>query len=768
MTTIVGSSPLRKEDPPLLTGSATFAADIRLDGELTMRVVRSPVALARILSIDVSEAAAAPGVRAVWTSRDVGSLPPIGFRQVQLRELEPYRQPVLAQDWVRYVGEPVAVVFAEDAHLAEDAAELVWMDLEEHRPVLDPRLEGTFPPDRPNRAAILEKGYGDVQAAFDRADFEVTLELAVGRHTGVPMETRGALARWDGQCLRMYGASKIPHLNREALARMLGLDLDSIHLHESDVGGGFGIRGELYPEDVLVCAGALRLGRPVRWIEDRREHLLAANHSRDQVHLIRAAVRFDGFITAVDDEFWHDQGAYVRTHAATVPDLTAALLPGPYLVPAYRCRGHIVTTNKTPAGTYRAPGRYESTFVRERLLDVVAQRTGLDPVTVRTVNLIPTSSMPFDRHMQALGTDVVYDSGDYAGLLDLVASSIDLAAMQREARESRRAGRAVGIGVAMFVEKSGLGPFDEVEVTVGTDGRVQVVTGAASVGQGVETVIAQVCADALGVDYDYVDVIHGQTDLISRGMGAFASRVTVMTGTATDMAARAVLESARRIAGDILEIDPDDLHAEHGRIVVRGSPAGPSLTLGDIAQALATDSRLAGRHGSRLSEIREFLNQHMTYPYGVHIASVEIDRSTWECRVTDYVVGYDVGRAVNPTLVEGQLVGGVAQGVGGALFEEFIYDENGQPLAASLMDYLMPTMAEMPPVRIVMTEQAPTSLNPLGVKGAGEGGITAAGAAIASAIDDALEMPGLVTQIPATPDRLRSAWLERMSHIPEE
>jgi CO/xanthine dehydrogenase Mo-binding subunit len=755
---LVGSSVRRKEDLPLLCGLGRFAADVSFPHQLHMRVVRSPFAAGQILHVDISEAEALPGVVAVWTAADVTDLPHIDFRMTKIQGLEPYRQPVLALDYVRYVGEPVAVVFAEDAYVAEDGADLVFADIDPHDALLDPRSSGLFLPDLAPEVARIEKGYGDVDGAFSNAVHVIEMELSVGRHTGVPMETRGSVAVWDGTTLRVHGAAKVPHYNRQALARMLGIPLPQIHLHEGHVGGGFGIRGELYPEDVLVAAAAVRLGRPVKWIEDRREHLLAANHSRDQVHRIRAAFRSDGFIDAIDDEFWLDQGAYVRTHAATVPDLTAAMLPGPYVVPAYRALGHVVLTNKTPAGTYRAPGRYEGTFVRERLLDAIAARLDLDPIEVRKANLIPAEDMPFARELVALGTEVTLDSGRYHELLDRTLDHLDIDNLRSGLDARRAAGEHVGLGIAYFVEKSGLGPYDGVIITVDESGSVEIVTGAASVGQGVETVVAQVCADELGADFDTIRVVHGQTDRISHGMGAFASRVTVMTGSATLMASRTLRRRILDIASSLLEADPVDLEIQDGRVAVRGTPAGPELTFADIAAAVAPGSAGATVHGPGLTATEWFTADHMSYPYGVHAAVVRVDPETAEVRIERYVIAYDVGRAVNPQLVEGQLVGASAQGIGGALLEEFRYDETGQPQAASFMDYLLPTAAEMPPVESIIAEAAPSPLNPLGVKGAGEGGITAAGAAIAAAIDDALGRPGVVTAIPATPDRIHR-WL---------
>jgi carbon-monoxide dehydrogenase large subunit len=767
---VLGRSIRRLEDRPLLTGKGRFAADIGFAGQLHMRVVRSPVAFGRLVGIEIDEALAMAGVAAVWTSQDVVAIPPIDFRQVRVPGLEPYRQPILAQDFVRYVGEPLAIVLAGDPYLAEDAAELVFADIEEMAPCLDATGEpGVFLPGVSTEAAIVEKAYGDLEQAFAAAHAIVELKLAVGRHSGVPLETRGAIARYDPAhgLLELHGAAKIPHINRRAIAKMLGLPLERIHLYEDHVGGGFGIRGELYPEDILVCLAALRLQRPIKWIEDRREHLLAANHARDQVHQIRAAVDAQGFILGIDDRFWTDQGAYVRTHAATVTDLTAAILPGPYVVPAYRARGHIRLTNKTPCGTYRAPGRFEGTFVRERLIDAIAARLGRDPLEVRRVNLIGPDAMPFGRGVDALGTDVVYDSGDYPRLLEGLLARIGHADLEQRLALRRSRGEKAGFGLAMFVEKSGLGPFDDAKVLLEADGGIEVVTGAASVGQGIETALAQICAQALGTLPEGIRVTHGRTDRIEDGMGAFASRATVMTGSAVHLAAIELRRKLLDVAGRLLQTAPGDLAIEEGRIHRSGS--GPSLGFADVARELAlhtgADQADPGRARARqagisspqnvvLSADGRFTTAHMTYPYGIMGVVVRVEVETGGLAIERLWVAYDVGRAVNPMLIEAQIAGGALQGIGGALLEEFLYDPGGQPLAASFADYLMPGLADAPPVDLLLTEDAPSPLNPLGIKGAGEGGINAAGAAIAAAIDTALAMPGAVDRLPVTSERL--------------
>jgi len=743
----VGRSVPRLEDRPLITGQGRFAADISFPGQLHMRVVRSPVAHGKIRGIDTAKALAHEGVHAVWSFADVAHIPPIGFRLTGLKELEPYRQTVLARDVVRYVGEPVAVVFAGDAYTAEDAAELVGIDVET-LPVklLATEEPGFYEPNLGTEPEILRKGYGDIEAAFRAAAHVVSLELSVGRHSGVPLETRGAIARHDEtrDILEMHGAAKVPHWNRDQIAQMLGRSRDSVQLYEGHVGGGFGIRGELYPEDVLVCAAALKFKKPVKWIEDRREHLIAANHSRQQTHKVRAAVDGEGHILGIEDEFFHDNGAYMRTHAATVPDLAAAMLPGPYRVPAYRAVGHIRLTNKTPCGTYRAPGRFESSFVRERLLDAIAAKIGVDKIETRRRNLIAKSAMPYALGLDTLGTNIVYDSGDYAGLLDKALAAADWPNLQRDLNQRRTRGEKVGAGVAIFVEKSGLGPFDTVRIEVANDGAVEVITGVASLGQGVETAMAQICADALGVDYTSVRVIHGQTDRIGKGMGAFASRVTVMCGEATWLAAAKLRDKALARAAELMQTRVSELDVINGEIVRNGG--GPSMPLAALACAMPEG----------LSAEDTFESSHMVYPYGVHIAVVRVDADTGGVTVERYMIAYDIGRAVNPMLVEGQIAGGLAQGLGGALWEELLYDEAGEPLSVTFADYLMPTVREVPAAQIIVTEDAPSPLNTLGLKGAGEGGANPVGAAIASAIDEAIRIPGAVTRLPVTPQRLRA------------
>ncbi|MGP3962181.1 xanthine dehydrogenase family protein molybdopterin-binding subunit [Nonomuraea sp. 3N208] len=750
----------RLEDERLLRGLGRFADDVNRVGALHLRVVRAQVAHARILSIDTGQARALPGVTAVITGEDVKDVAPIPVRlNVGGHDLSAYLQPVLAREKVRYVGEPVAAVVAEDPYVAEDAAELVEVSYDDLDAVLDGETalretlgEGAVPlHEAGNVAAVLDLGYGDCAAAFAAADTVVALTLDVGRHSAVPMEPRGLLADYDAGTgrLEIWGATKVPVFNRRVLASMLGLPEHRIRLHAMDAGGGFGPRGEFYPEDFLVPWLARRLGRPVKWTEDRAEHLVAVNHSRQQRHRIEAAFAADGTLLGLRDDVIHDNGAYMRTHGVLVPELTLAMLPGPYRLPAYAGRARVVLTNKTPCGTYRAPGRFEGTFAREHLFDVAADRLGIDRVELRRRNLLRPEEIPHTRPLNTIGTDVVLDAGDYPKLLDRALAHT--AGWPEEVATLRAEGRLAGLGLAVFLEKSGLGPHDTADVLVGPDGTVRVHSGGTSLGQGIETVLAQIAAEPLGVDPREVEVVNGDTELQPFGGGSWASRSTVVSGSAVRLAAEAVAGRALRVAARVLGVP------ESGLRLAGGAVTGPDvrLTLGEVAAACAPGSpHLAADEPAGLSARRTFEVEHMTYPYGVHVALAEVDQGTGGVRVRRYLVAYEVGRAINPTLVEGQLVGGVAQGIGGSLMEEFRYDDNGQPLAATFMDYLVPTAAETPRVETIVTEDAPSPGNPLGVKGAGEGGLSAAGAAIANAVRDALGLRGGVGALPMSASRV--------------
>jgi carbon-monoxide dehydrogenase large subunit/6-hydroxypseudooxynicotine dehydrogenase subunit gamma len=754
----IGASVERLEDRPLITGQGRFAGDINFLHQLHMRIVRSPYAHGKLNGIDTAEPRKLQGVFAIWTFKDILDLPPIDFREGPNEKLAPFRQPVLAKDIVRYVGEPVAAVFATDPYIAEDAAELVVLDIEEMDAVTDAALPASeFAHGLTTEATICRQGYGDIAQAFKEAAHVIEMDLSIGRHSGVPLETRGAIGRYDAarDVLELYGAAKVPHRNRESLARMLNRSTAGIHLYEGHTGGGFGTRGEIYPEDILVLVASMRLRRPVKWLEDRREHMIAANHSRQQRHRIRAAVDKDGWLIGIDDDFFHDQGAYIRTHGTRVAETACGILPGPYRLPHFRVNAHFRLTNKTPAATYRAPGRYETNFVRERLMDAIARRVGLSRIEVRRRNLIAPEEMPYERPLTALGDEVVLDSGRYEELLDKALERFEWDKLELDLKKRRAAGEIVGLGIAMYVEKSGLGPTDGARINVHTSGEVEVITGGASMGQGFETVIAQVTAQTLGVDYRRVRVVHGRTDRIEYGIGAHATRATVMTANATVVAAERVRAKALDMAAQLLQADVASLTIADGT-VSRTDGSGGGIDLGQLAHHLRPASPARGDREPGLASDGWFTTGHMTYPYGTQLALAKIDPGTGAVTIERMLIAFDVGRAINPMLVRGQLVGGFVQGLGGALFEEFQYDERGQPLSVTFADYLMPTAHEVPQVDVLILEDAPSTCNPLGIKGAGEGGIAAVGAAIASAVDDALGGAGLITQLPIKPQTIKT------------
>ena len=762
---IIGASVKRKEDPRLLTGRSCFVGDVSLPGMLHATLVRSPHAHATIRDVSLSRAQALDGVALVATAADLGTVPPIPIRLGSRPGLEPFLQSPLARSRVRYVGEPVALVVAADRYVAEDAADLVTVAydplpaLVDAAGARDSAAAMLHDGARDNLAARLDMVVGEPDRGLAEAEVRLRHRFSVQRHTGIPLETRGLVAAFDPGTglITVWGPTKVPHFNRQVLADLLGLAAHRIHFVEPDVGGGFGIRGEFYPEDFLVPWAAIRLRRPIKWIEDRREHMLAANHSRQQAHDIEIGAMRDGRVVALVDRITVDMGAYLRTHGVTVPELTAAMLPGPYRIPHYRCEVECVLTNKTPTGTYRSPGRYEGTFVRERMMDVLARTLGLDPVEIRRRNLIAPGEMPYRRGTDTLGHSVVYDTGAYASALEAALRAVDYPRLRASQAEYRARGRHLGIGVACVLEKAGLGPWEMARVEIDGSGEVAVYSGVAALGQGLETALAQICAEALNITVDDVTVIHGDTDLVPYGGGAFASRGAVMGGNAVLLAAHAVKEKILECAARMLEVSPKDLVLTRRRVSVRGAPTR-ALTFRELADAAAPTRALPLGVEPGLSATRFFQVSDMTYPYGTHVAVVEVDPDTGETALINYAIAYDVGKAINPMLVEGQLVGGLAQGIGGALLEELVYDAEGQMLSGTFMDYLLPTSTEMPgALSGQVLEETPTPLNPLGVKGVGEGGTVGAGAAIANAVTDALRPRGVeVTALPLSPHRVHA------------
>jgi carbon-monoxide dehydrogenase large subunit len=672
-------------------------------------------------------------------------------------------QKPLASDRVRYVGEPLAVVIAESRYQAEDALEVVDFEIDQLEAVVDARraIEKGAPILHPavpdNIAGHFVEKTGDVERALAEADVVLEEEFYIQRHSGVPLETRGLVAEYDeGQpLLTVWGPTKVVHFNHAVLAGLLDMPPSQIRMIELENGGGYGIRGEFYPEDFLIPFIARKLRRPICWIEDRNEHLKSANHSREQWHRVRVGANKDGRIVAFDDVLLNVMGGYIRTHGATVPTMTAAYLPGPYKWDNYRCDANCVLVNKTPAGTYRGPGRFGAAFVRERVMDMVAHKLGLDPAEVRLKNFIPTELMPYNTGTTAFGKPTIYDSGDFHKQFHLALETFNYYELQKQCEAERRAGRAIGIGFGCFVEKSGLGPWEYARVEIDPSGEVVVYTGAADLGQGIETVLSQVVADALPIDIERVRVVHGDTAQIPYGGGSYASRGTVLACNSAVAAVGEVRKKLMQLAAVALQADEKDLSIEKNCVVKKG--AGASVPFVDLAKLAAPISALPLGIKPGISGEGFFRAEHMVYPYGVHMALVEVDQETGFLKIHKYLIAYDIGRAINPMLVEGQLVGGMAQGLGGALLEEFAYDSEGQLLAGSFMDYLLPSSMEVPPVEIVLTEDAPSPLNPLGVKGVGEGGTVGVGAALANAVCNALRGKVEIKRLPLTPECVRDA-----------
>jgi len=761
--TYIGAPIRRGEDVRFLTGKATFIDDVKLPGMLYAAVLRSPHAHARIRSVDVSEALKLTGVVGVLTFADLPSgVKPIPLRMYQLDGLDRFLQYPLARGKVGYVGEPVALVAAVDRYVAEDGADLIAVEYEP-LPVV-PDVEAALRGDviiheeqGTNVAGGHDLKLGDVEGAFRDAEYTRKEVLRTHRHTGNPMETRGLVASWDAgrNELTVWGMTKVAHFNRAVLSSLLEMPEHRIHFVEPDVGGGFGIRGEFYPEDYLVPYAAMKLGRPVKWIEDRREHLMAANHSREVHCELEIAARKDGTLLGMRAHIHGDMGAHIRTHGGLVPASTAGVLPGPYRIPAYEAHIRCVMTNKMGVGTYRAPGRYESCYFRERMLDMVAEDLGMDPIDLRRKNLIQPEEIPYELGPTRPGiASTVFDSGDYPRALEHALERFgwkELEPLQGQKRE----GRYHGIGIGWFVKNTGLGPSEGARIAVTGPGSVAVYLGIATLGQGHETIMAQICADSLGVPMEWITVFHGHTDLMPWGGGTYSSRGTVMAGNAVHLTAQALKKRFLELASRRLETDPAGLEFRSGGVHAAGTDKA-LLGLGDLLE-MTRPGKAPGDAAPGLEATEYFHNNLLTYTYGGHLVHVAVDPETGMVEILRYLVLEDVGRAVNPLLVHGQALGAAAQGIGGTLLEELAYNEDGQLLTTTLLDYPLPSATEIPPVESIITEYSPSPLNPLGVKGAGEGGIVACGAALANAVSNALSSLGIqIKELPLSPDRIRA------------
>jgi carbon-monoxide dehydrogenase large subunit len=758
----IGVAMTRREDVRFLTGRATFVDDIKLPHMLHAAVLRSPHAHARIRSIDTTAALALDGVEAVFTYADIAPCAKtIPVRLYPLPGLERFLQHPLAHDKVRYVGEPVAFVVAINRYVAEDALDAITVDYEPLAAVVtiqDALLDKTVLHEEhgTNLANRYTLTIGDIEAAWREADYTRRESFKVHRHTGNPLETRGLVAHYDAgrDDLTVWGPTKVPHFNRAILATFLDMSEHNIHFIEPDVGGGFGIRGEFYPEDVLIPYAAIQVGKPVKWIEDRLEHLKASNHSRQVECEVEIAAKRDGTLVGLRAHIYGDMGAYIRTHGGLVPSSTGALLTGPYRIPAYQTTVSCVLTNKMGMGTYRAPGRYESCFIRERLLDMVAADLGLDPVELRRRNFIQPEEMPYTIGETRPGIPAVIDSGNYPLALQTALDRIEYDTIKR-LQGSCIDGKYHGIGIGCFVKSTGLGPYEGARIVISGDNRVTVYLGITTMGQGHETTMAQICADSLGVPMESITVRHGSTDLIPYGVGTFGSRGTVMAGSAILLASRQLRDKILAIASRYLDVNADRLSFRDGAIYRRGDDA-PCLTLGELGHLAKPDSPYnPGDPGLEATDY--FRCTDLTYAYGVHATHVAVDPETGTVDILRYVVVEDVGHVINPLIVSGQAIGSAVQGIGGTILEELVYDENGQFVSGSLMDYALPTSQDVPEIEDITIDAAPSPLNPLGAKGAGEGGIVATGAALANAVSHALASYGVeVRELPLSPDRVRT------------
>ena len=770
MTTRWFGAPVQRlEDERLLRGHGRYTDDID-EGALECCFVRSPYAHARIVSVDVSAARATPGVHAVYTAADI----PFGGTDLPILIPHPNlthgrTQRCLAGEVVRYAGEAVAFVVADSRAIAEDAAELVEVEYEQLPAVVTPEVaaaaEHLVHADVPgNVAAEMLQEAGDVDSAMKAAPRRAELHLRFERGAASPMEARAVWARWSAEerKLTVFDSTQSPTSIRGGLAVLFGLPESSVEVIAPDVGGGFGPKIMLfYPDELLVPHAAMQLGRPVKWTEDRQEHFTAVNQERGQVHDVAFAFDDDGHVLALSDDFLHDAGAYTP-YGIILPIITAAQIPGPYRIPNYRVRFRDVYTNATPTSPYRGAGRPHACFVMERVLDRIAAVTGVDRAEVRRRNFIQPDEFPYEVGVAWQdGNVAVYDSGDYPALLE---KALELLGPKPD-------GENVGMGLGVYVEGTGVGPYEGAHVQVLVSGKVVAATGIPNQGQAHATVWAQVVADQLGVDVHDVEVTSGDTRRFPWGVGTFASRGAVTAGNAMAVAAGMVADKAKKIAADHLEVDPADLELEGGLVRVKGSPdrgiplAAVAVLANPVRYAFGGGTEAAtqfagrARPGPPLPEGEQpgleatgyFSPPGSTWAAGCHAAYVRIDPSTFRLEILRYVVVHDCGRLINPAVVQGQIEGGVAQGIGGAFYERLAYDSEGQLRNASFMEFLMPYATEIPPLEIAHIE-TPSPLNPLGVKGAGEAGVIPVGAVIASAVEEALGVP--IAEMPLSPLRL--------------
>lgn len=790
MTTRLTGTPVqRTEDRRLLTGTGRFVDDVLVGpGTLHAAVLRSPHAHARIVDIDVDAVLDLEGVHLVWTHEDLAALSAPLADPLPLLIPHPAlthgrTQHALAREEVNHVGEAVAFVVADDRYVAEDAVERIRVTWEVLPPVVGLEQaragERLVHDDVPgNVGARLEQGTADARtmaAALEAAPHRLSLDLEVERSACTPLEGRGTVARWDPDSdrLQVWTSTQTSTGVRAAVAARLGLDLGQVDVITPDVGGGFGVKiNHPWPEELLVPAAARALGRVVKFTEDRREHFVASAHERGQLQHVEVGFDDDGRLLALDVELWHDHGAYTP-YGLIVPIITSTQLLGPYKPELYRVVFESLYTNTTMVTPYRGAGRPQGCYAMERTMDAIAAHLGRDRTEVRAANFIQPDEFPYDQGLVFQdGRELEYDSGDYPALLEKAKALVGWDDFETFRAEMAAQGRRVGIGLACYVEGTGVGPYEGAHVHVETSGKVKVATGLTTQGQGHQTVFAQLVADELGCRFEDVEVVTGDTRRMPYAVGTFASRAAVMSGSAIHLAARRTKEKALRIAAEALEADEADLEIVEGSVRVKGSP-GSAIDLGTVA-VLSNPLRYAFDEASKAAtqfsvgdpgrppvaeddepglEGKDFYSpERATFASGIHAVVVETDPDTAEIRVLTYAVVHDCGTLINPMIVEGQIHGGVAQGVAGALYERMAYDESGQLLNASFMDFLMPYVTEVPDGIAIDHQETPSPLNPLGIKGAGEAGVIPSAAVFAAAIEDAEGIP--VTRMPMSPSDL--------------
>ena len=791
-TRLMGTGVQRVEDQRFLRGQGRYADDVAVDDRtLHAAVLRSPHAHARIVDIDVADVLDVEGVHAVWTYEDLtGPVAPLMAEPLPLLIPHPAlthgrTQYALAKDEVNYVGQAIAFVVAEDRYLAEDAVERIQVSYDVLPPVVG--IEAARTADRlvhddvpGNVGARMEQSTGDVEAALAAAPRRLSLDLDVERSACMPLEGRGTVARWDPDIdrLQVWTSTQTATGVRAVVAVKLGLDLRQVDVITPDVGGGFGVKiNHPWPEELLVPLAAMTLGRPVKFTEDRREHFISSAHERAQQHVVEVGFDDEGRVLGLNVEFWHDHGAYTP-YGLIVPIITSTQLLGPYKPAVYRVVFESLYTNTVMVTPYRGAGRPQGCFAMERTMDAIAAVLGKDRTEVRAVNFIQPDEFPFDQGLVFQdGRELEYDSGDYPASLEKIKALVGWDEFPAYRAEMAAQGRRVGIGLACYVEGTGVGPYEGAHVHIETTGKVKVATGLTTQGQGHATVFAQLVADELGCRFEDVEVVTGDTRRMPYAVGTFASRAAVMSGSAIHLAAKRAKEKVLRIAADALEASPDDLQVVDGVVSVKGSP-GAAIDLGTVA-VLSNPLRYAFDEASKAAtqftvgdpgkppvpedeepglEGTDFYSpERSTFASGMHAVIVETDPDTAEVTILKYAVVHDCGRLINPMIVEGQIHGGVAQGVGGALYERMAYDESGQLLNASFMDFLMPYVTEVPDGIDIDHLETPSPLNPLGIKGAGEAGVIPSAAVFASAIEDAegLSPTGLaITAMPISPSDL--------------